>query len=520
MARKRRRGPPPPVQSAATVPTVLRKEVASARNDITVPVFGNVLRPQDDILLSRGAGKGLKLYDEIERDPHAYAVLQKRKLAIIARDWEVTPGAPGRAAAKAAELVELALDAFDFDRASLDLSGAILKGFAVAEVMWRVHETGPLIPAELRPRDQRRFAFDLDGRPRLLTWESMVDGVDLPDRKFVIHRFGAPAGDPYGLGLGHKLFWPCFFKRQGIAFWLLFAEKFGTPTVQGLFPPGTSEEEQDKLLAVLSNLSGQTAFVAPDGTKVSLLEAARSGGIDTYEKLVRYMDEQISEAVLGETLTTNIGGNGSRAAASVHNEVRAELTDADCDLLSGTLNATLVRWIVDVNMPGAPYPTVWRPRPSEETQVEALKKARAERRQAEIAVITSYRAAGYVPEDPNASFEDQLAGQWRRGMDQPPASSPSPAFAAPAASPPRDVVDELADQLDQVAAPVMDTMIDAIRELLDEVAAAGGGLDEVARRLAALHPSLPAAPLADLIAQAMIVAELTGRAEIMEGVPS
>ncbi|MGA1856934.1 DUF935 family protein [Azospirillum sp. 11R-A] len=510
MARKRRQTLPAPSASRSPVPADLRVEVASARNDITVPLFAGVLRPQDDVLLARGGGKGLRLYDEIERDAHAYAVLQKRKLAIVARDWEVRPGAPGRAGAKAAELVQTALDAFPFDKACLDLAGAILKGFAVGEVMWR-QEAGFVLPAELRPRDQRRFVFDEDGQLRLLTWEAMVNGEELPDRKFVVHQFGSPVGDPYGLGLGHKLFWPVWFKRQGIGLWLVFAEKFGTPTVKGLFPPGTSDADQDKLLGILSGLSGQTAFIAPSGTEVSLLEAARSGAV-TYDDLVRYMDEQISEAVLGETLTTNIGSVGSKAAAGVHNEVRAELTDADCDLLSGTLNASLVRWLVDVNMPGAPYPTVWRPRPTQEADVEDLARKRAERLTVQIGAATAARKAGYRPEDPAAPLADQIDGRW---VLAPKEAAPSPSFAAPAA--PRDVVDDLADQLDVAAAPAMDAMVDGIRALIDEVEATGGGLDEVARRLAALHPILPAAPLAELLAQAMLVAELGGRAEILDG---
>lgn len=186
---------------------------------------------------------------------------------------------------------------------------------------------------------------------------------------------------------------------------------------------------------------------------------------------------------------------------------------------SGTLNGTLIRWIVDVNLPGAPYPTVRRPRPTEQDKVEALRKSRAERLQAEIAAVVAASAAGFVPEDPAAPLDDQMEGRWLRAA-QPAQALPSPAFAAPVLLPPhrRDSVDDLADQLDQAAAPAMDAMIGAIRDLMGEVAAVGGGLDEVARRLAALHPTLPTAPLADLIAQAMQVAELTGRLEIMDGV--
>jgi phage gp29-like protein len=48
----------------------------------------------------------------------------------------------------------------------------------------------------------------------------------------------------------------------------------------------------------------------PDSVQVELLEAQRSGSIDTYDKLVRYMDEQMSLAVLGEQLTTTPKATG------------------------------------------------------------------------------------------------------------------------------------------------------------------------------------------------------------------
>jgi phage gp29-like protein len=128
----------------------------------------------------------------------------------------------------------------------------------------------------------------------------------------------------------------------------------------GEYPNGTSKADQDKLLASLSTIASEAGIIVPQGMVVKLLEAARSGSIDTYEQLARYMDEQISECVLGETLSTNIGSSGSLAAAKTHNEVRLELAKGDSDLLSDTLNETLIRWIVELNLPGANPPKLWR----------------------------------------------------------------------------------------------------------------------------------------------------------------
>jgi hypothetical protein len=72
------------------------------------------------------------------------------------------------------------------------------------------------------------------------------------------------------------------------------------------------------------------------------------------------MDSELSKAVLGETLSTDVGDRGSYAASRTHNEVRKEVTKADADLLSDTLNRTLIRWDVELNLPGAKPPKLWR----------------------------------------------------------------------------------------------------------------------------------------------------------------
>lgn len=347
------------------------REIASIERDWTKRFFGQVLQNDDDTLLTRGGGKGLKIYDELERDAHAYAELQKRKLAVVARPWDVMPASEDAADVEVSDMVREGLKRIQFDRICMELLDATLKGFAVGEVMWDLYESGEhgllAAPADVIARLQTRFTFGRvrdtqKGHPlRLLTQASMIEGEELPDRKFLVHRFGGKDGSPYGLGLGNRLFWPVFFKRQDIGFWLVFADKFGSPTAVGKYPKGALPDEQKKLLAMLRRIANDVGIIVPEGTVVELLEAARAGSIDTYEKLARYMDEQISKAVLGGTMTSTAQAAGMGSGqAEVHDDVRIEIARADADLLSDTLNATLVRWIVEYNRPGAAVPKVWR----------------------------------------------------------------------------------------------------------------------------------------------------------------
>lgn len=357
------------------LPAEARTLIANARNDITIPFYSGVLQHADETLIQQGNGKGLAIYDEIERDTHAYAMLQKRKKTLLAREWEVQPGGDTPLDKSAADLVTSILTALPFDRICEDLLDATLKGFSVSEILWKRDDT-KIVPSSVISHDQRRFAFDQEWRPRLLTWTNARDGIPLPDRKFIVHRYGIKGNNPYGLGLGTRLFWAVLFKREGVAFWAHFLEKFAGPTIVGKTPYGTLTDEQNRLLNILASARTSSAITVPIGTELAFLEAARSGSV-TYEQWLAYWDRQISICVTGETLTTQVSdAGGSRALGEVHQEMLEMLVDSDADLLADTLRDQLVSWIVEYNLPGAAVPSVWRVRPKNE---EAIAKTRREK---------------------------------------------------------------------------------------------------------------------------------------------
>lgn len=398
------------------LPAVAGTMIANATNDITIPYFSGVLQHADDTLIQQGGGKGLAIYDEIERDTHAYAMLQKRKKGLTAREWQIEPGGERPIDKEAADLVEDILKSLPFDRICEDLLDATLKGYAISEIAWM--RDGDLIrPQRILSHNQRRFAFDLDWKPRLLTWTDMREGIALPERKFIVHRFGVKGNNPYGLGLGTRLFWPVLFKREGIAFWVHFLEKFAGPTVVGKTPYGMLTDEQTRLLSTLVNARTASAITVPIGTDVEFLEASRSGSV-TYEQFLAYWDVQISICTTGETLTTQVSKEGgSRALGEVHQEMLDLLVDSDGDLLADTLREQLLTWVVDYNMPGAAVPSVWRVRPKNakaEAETRQLKAGAAEATDKAIRAIVS--AAATFDDDETArdyivSFEvtDQLS---------------------------------------------------------------------------------------------------------------
>ncbi|MBI3447209.1 MAG: DUF935 family protein [Magnetospirillum sp.] len=415
---------------------------------------------------------------------------------------------------------------FRYDRVCYEQLGATLKGYAVGEVMWDVRD-GFIVPIDVKPKDQRRFVFDDEQQLRMLTFEDMLRGEELPPRKFLVHRFGDMVGDPYGLGIGSMLFWPCFFKRQGIAFWLTFCEKFGSPTVVGEAPDGMLDTEKDKLLDVLSSISQRSAMTVPQGTVVKLLEAVRSGTINTYEDLCRYMDEMITLAILGETLTSSIRGGGSRAASETHNVVREELADFDADLLCAAHTEQFIEWIVSLNYPEARRPLISRPRMAREEEEATRDQKQIQARQMALAFITQARQEGWEPKDPTLDIMDQWKGEWvYTGLTSGPAAPigevtpqtiradsefAAPPGAAPGDVTPRDAADDLADQLAEAAMPAMTDLMGQIKALVNRAAS----LEDLSAELVRLYPKLDASDLALAMSQALQVAELTGRSEMV-----
>jgi len=390
------------------LPAAAKMLVANARNDITIPNFTGVLQPVDDTLVKRGGIKGLAIYDEIERDTHAAAVLEKRKKNLVAREWEVKPGGTDQIDLDAAEFVTEQLEALPFDLICENLLDATLKGYAVSEVVWG-RKNNRIVPVQIKTHDQRRFVFDLDWKPRLLTVENMQDGIALFDRKFIVHRHGVKGNNAYGLGIGTRLFWAVLFKREGVAFWMTFLDKFAAPTVIAKTPFGLGNGEEDKLLNSIANMVTAGAIRVPVGTEVSLLEASRAGSA-SYKEWCAYWDSQMSITTLGETLTTDIQGNGSRAAGEVHADILQMLVDADADLLSVTLRETLIQWMVDYNFPGAAVPNVWRVRAANELANAKTLTAKA------TASIENNKALRAVVATASLFADDEAARQYIQTM--------------------------------------------------------------------------------------------------------
>ena len=392
------------------LPAGLRSEIATTkrvRELVSSSFVDTLLQPEDEILRARG-GDWVQRYGEVLRDDQVKACFQQRTLALIGKEWVVESGDASETgpAKEAADELRTQLEAIEWDRICEKMLYGIFYGFMVSEVLWTVRD-GRVAFEGIRVKKPGKFRWDIDGRLRFITLENPAGEV-MPERKFWTYDTGATHDDdPYGLGLAHWLYWPVFFKRNGMKFWLVFAEKFAQPTATAKVPAGIANDplERQKVLDALRALQVDSAVVVPDNVAIELVEAARSGTQD-YDTLVERLNRSIAKVILSQTMTTDDGS--SRAQADVHMDVREEVVEADRDLLCESFNRGPARWWTDWNYgPKVPAPKVWRI-----TEVAEDLNKRAER-------DTKIHGLGF---DPTPQYiEDTYGPGWeKREAMQPP----------------------------------------------------------------------------------------------------
>jgi phage gp29-like protein len=416
-------------------------ELATNENDLTQGYIDKLMQPEDAVLLERGGGD-VKIYRELLRDDQVLSTWQQRRLALTSKETIVDPGGTSALDKKAAESLHENLQSLDWDRITDRMMYGIFYGHMVGEIMW-AYDGKQIAIDDIRIRRPGRFRFGQKGELYLLTKDNIrgelmqSDTVGTVARgprnpfgpKFWTYRAGGDNDDNYyGLGIGHQLYWPVFFKRNDVKFWLTFLEKFASPTVMGKLPGNLIDDaaKRTQVLNALQAIQSDAAIVLPESVEVELVEAARSGTAD-YAGMYARMNAAISKIVLSQTMTTDDGS--SRSQAEVHKDVRDEVVMADSDLLCNSFNRSVARWWTEINYPGAAIPKVWR-----QTQAEEDIGERAER-------DTKVYALGFEP------TEDYIKETYGEGWVKKAAVPASGPFGVP----PDNLPPEFAEAISEIA---------------------------------------------------------------------
>ena len=254
--------------------------------------------------------------------------LRTRKLAVINQPCNLIEGENE----KANELIQKFKGKRYFTKLLYCLLEAVEVGYAVLRLVWDATSEGYWLPVAVHRIDPRRVGFDPNTEQ--FFWRNFDD---TDDRSKIIDGDGleylvyAPPDIlmPQRGGLARLAAYAFMAKRFGLGDWVKYLSSAGMPVRVGKYEPRANTEERLLLKRALRMISIDKAAAIPKNTSIEFVEAQNSGGA-SFKALAEYLDKQIAVAVLGQTLTSGSGQQGSYALGHVHNEVRQDILKADC----------------------------------------------------------------------------------------------------------------------------------------------------------------------------------------------
>jgi len=301
--------------------------------------------PNPDAILNELGLNNQKAYENIVTDSHLTGVMQQREAAVSNHLWEIDRGQDQK---KHTEFITEVFESLDIYGIMENALEAPYYGFIPMEVVWNKPKNGAILPAAVIGKPPEWFQFNQDNELRWVNREAPAVGVPVKHRKVILARHKATYKNPYGLALLSRVFWPVTFKKAGWKFFVAFAEKFGSPIVWGKVPRPNDETEFAKLAADLGNLIQDSVVITPEDSQVELIETKGSGQSSPHERLVKMANNEISKAILSQTMTTEQGENGARSLGEVHKTVADDIILKDKRMVEDMFN-TLIRWILEIN---------------------------------------------------------------------------------------------------------------------------------------------------------------------------
>ncbi|HBE44262.1 MAG TPA: DUF935 domain-containing protein [Deltaproteobacteria bacterium] len=474
--------------SLAEKKTTFAEEIATRKRSIDFYSLGMYLPNPDPVLKKQG--KDITIYKELLSDGHLGGCVSSRKAGVKSLEWGIDRG---KAKSRQTRLIEDLFKSLPINDIIDTILDAVFFGYQPIEVMWE-RAGNYILPKDVVGKPPEWFVFSQENELRFRTKDNYINGEELPDKKFLIPRHCATYQNPYGFPELSRCFWPITFKRGGMKFWVIFTEKYGMPYLIGKKPRGTSKEETDALADVLENMVQDAVAVIPDDSSVEIKEASgKSASADIYERLLEFCKTEVSIAILGQNLTTEVKG-GSYAAAQSHMAVRQDIVDSDKKLVANTLNE-LIRWIFEINF-GSGEPPVFSMWEEEDVDLDLAQRDKT-LTEAGIRFTKNYFVKAYGLEE-----DDIEIGAIPQPQPQQFAENRRAPF------PDQKALD---NAMDGISPETLQNQAEGILKPIIELIKKGESYTDIMENLVETFPDMDASVLEEMLSRAIFVSELWGR---------
>lgn len=505
------------------------------------------------------------LVDLMGRDDRISGDLMTRVLGLLGALREIEPAevAPGDEAL--AKVVCGELTAWRYLRMFPDaalgglLRWGIMEGIGLGELVWSLDESMRWWP-RLKVWHISHVYWDWSLRRYKLVCAGEVDAegnpvpgsqtiVVLPDTESDCHSDGRwVLYTPYGYSEGWKqslvreLATPWLIRGWGYRDWARNSELNGEGILGAKHPESMTQENKERFLSAVANRGAETVISLPQpdvgpGCELALYQSTGNPG-QNFGGLISKAEASIGNAILGQSAAGEKPASIGNGQENQDESIRKDIRRADAKITEVLRDQALYWWALYNWGHGLLAPTVtYQVEPPEDEKIKADRDLAVAQTAASLAMLPG------SPVDLRAYLDERGFPVLPAGVTPAPTSAPAPSptlAPAPAPAPAANAEGEPVPvvPLAEDGAPV-EQRAEATQDHAQRVAALGAGqgqaalgptLDtlhealrgassfaEVKARLAALAPTLDPSALSETMERAILLSEMQGRLDVLQG---
>lgn len=259
------------------------------------------------------------------KDPHIWSCMQSRKSGLLSHNYLLN-------------IINKDINYFEFINMNELINSAIdslFYGFQAFEIIW--DWKGYYFPKEIIPLPHELFQKDFNNILKI-NINGKLEEIDY--NKIIFCYNNKSLSNPFGVSLLDKVYQAAQYKLMAQQYWINYLEKYGMPLIIAKMHRSSSEKEMQGLLDNLKDMVGNNILVSPKDLDVEYKESQRSEAVEIFMNLIEIANNEISKAILSQTLTTEIK-QGSLAAAQTHLQIRNEIIEADAKMVEGFINSII-----------------------------------------------------------------------------------------------------------------------------------------------------------------------------------
>jgi phage gp29-like protein len=300
--------------------------------------------PNPDTIQSRNGGN--KIYKDMMYDPIISGLVDARKSGLTKLEIRHTQN---EATDEEFAYITKYFDYIDTQKLITNAIDALFYGYAVFELIWGEYD-GKQVPVDFKYWDYDLFAFGYnDNNEETLYFIGDGNETELDPYKFIVVRNGASVVNQYGNSLLSKIYWSWFFKKNIIATWVKYIEKFGIPFLYAQVDNIINMDNdslKSEVIEQLKNMVNSSVGVLNKDVVLNTVENNNNNGV-VFSEFIKWCDGNFAVNIMGHNAAASAtpGSLGNNAQAE---DTITRLIDGDKKLIE-TFFDTIIEYIYIYN---------------------------------------------------------------------------------------------------------------------------------------------------------------------------